>query len=153
MRKQPYVGLLIGACRRRIKQLVGIRAQRFGLTAQQFWVVMSISEEPGVSLGEVARARRMDDPTASRIVGALLERDLVKPIMNPEDRRRLKLHLTKAGRALAKKLSPIADEIHKAELRGFTRADEAELRRLLLKMMANMDALAEAQPDGQKVTA
>jgi DNA-binding MarR family transcriptional regulator len=151
LKKQPPIGLLIGACRRRIKQLVGMRALRHGLTSQQFWVVWSIAEEPGVSLGELARARRMDDPTASRIVAALLERDLVKPVANPDDRRRLKLHLTKAGRALAKKLSPIADEIHRTEMRGLTRADAAELRRLLLKVMANMDALAAAQPEGQGV--
>jgi len=146
---QPFIGLLIGACRRRIKQLVGMRARRFGLSSQQFWVVMSISEEPGVSLGDLARARRMDDPTASRIVGALLERRLVKPTLNPKDRRRLKLKLTPAGTALARKLSPIAREIRRAEVRGFTRAEESELRRLLLKVMNNMDALVAAQAQGR----
>ncbi|MHB8876217.1 MAG: MarR family winged helix-turn-helix transcriptional regulator [Myxococcaceae bacterium] len=150
MKKQPYVGLLIAACRRRIKQVVGMRVQRFGLTSQQFWVVMGIAEEPGISLGEVARMRRMDDPTASRIVGALLERGLVRMTPNPRDRRRLRLRLTPAGGALAKKLGRTAREIRRALVRNLSRPEEAELRRLLLKVMDSLDLLAVPPPPGAR---
>ena len=141
MTTQPYIGFLIAACRRRIKQVVNVRANPHGLTSQQFWVVMAIAEEPGISVGEVAYQRRMDDPTASRLVGTLLERRLVRITPDPDDRRRLKLGLTAAGTRLARSLAPIARDVRRDVVRGFSRGEEATLRRLLLKVMANADAM------------
>ena len=136
--KEP-VGLLIGAARRQLKRFVTARVRPFGLTSQQFWVLVNIEEARGSSLGEMAARLRMDAPTASRAVAQLLKRALVKSEGDRGDRRRLRLKLTSAGRAKIGPLRELAAELRAAH--GLSREEEETLRSLLRKSLANLDAL------------
>jgi hypothetical protein len=42
--KQDPLGRLIGAARRRLKQTVGRRVSRYGLSSQQFWVLVHLDD-------------------------------------------------------------------------------------------------------------
>jgi len=148
---EEHIGLLIAAARRRIKQAVGRRVRGYDLTTQQFWVLVSIYEHPGFSLGELAAHIRMDTPTASRVVFALMNRKLVEVRDDAADRRRARLHLKPAGAALAKELHPLAIATRAALVQGLSAAEQAALRMSLRKIIANMDRLqdggaAEALP-------
>src|SRR2546428_341117 len=79
LQEQEYVGLLIGAARRSIKQAVLRAARPLQLTPPQFWFLNAARELPGASLGDVARRQHMDPPTASRIAEGLAERGVLPP--------------------------------------------------------------------------
>src|SRR5262249_34513675 len=98
--REEHIGLLIAAARRRIKQAVGELVRRYRLPAQQFWVLVAVRESGGLSLRELAKRLRMDEPTASRVVSALTERKLMRADAHPADRRRWCLHLGSAGAPL-----------------------------------------------------
>jgi len=138
------IGLLIAAARRRIKQAVGERARRYSLTAPQFWVLVAIRETRGTSLRELATRLRMDEPTASRVVTALILRKLVRAEEHPTDRRRSCLHLAAAGVAVANELLETATEIRNAVAQGLTAEEKDALRKGLRKVIANMDRLRSA---------
>lgn len=142
--KEP-IGLLIGAARRQIKRMVTERVRTHDLTAQQFWVLVNIEEAGGPSLGEIAARLRMDAPTASRAVGQLLKRALVKAEGDRADRRRLRLKLTSAGRARLVPLRELAAELRTAPVEGFSREEEETLRALLRKVISNMEAIIEGR--------
>src|ERR1700690_2657544 len=108
MKHDEPIGLLIGAVRRRIKQVLGSHARRYHLTTQQFWVVVAIYEHPGFSLGELATHLRMDNPTASRLVFTLVKRKLVQVRGDAADRRRAHLHLATSGMAVGQELLELA---------------------------------------------
>jgi len=93
------IGLLVAATRRRIKQAVGLRLRSHRLSPQQFWVLTVISEHEGRSLRELAGWQRLDEPTASRVVGNLTRQGLVRVDVDRGDRRRRSLVLTPKGRA------------------------------------------------------
>jgi DNA-binding MarR family transcriptional regulator len=133
------VGLLIGAVRRRIRQALGSHARRYHLTAQQFWVLVTIYEHPGFSLGELAAHLRMDKPTASRLVFTLAKRKMVQVRDDTADRRLARLHLEAAGTAVGRELVELATAVRSAIVRGFTTAELAALRDALRKIIANMD--------------
>ena len=135
------IGLLIAAARRRIRQAVGHRVRGYDLTTQQFWVLVAIYEHPGFSLGELAVHIRMDTPTASRVVFALMNRKLVEVRDDAADRRRARLHLRPAGAALAKALHALATATRAAIVQGLNAAEQAALRAALRKIIANMDRL------------
>src|SRR5213079_3225210 len=97
LQEQEYVGLLIGAARRSIKQAVQRAARPLQLTAPQFWFLNAAREMPGSSLGDIARKQRMDAPTASRIAEGLASRRLLKVDPDPRDRRVVRVTLTNAG--------------------------------------------------------
>jgi DNA-binding MarR family transcriptional regulator len=139
-----HIGLLIGAVRRRIKQAVGERVQTYSLTAQQFWVLVAIHELKGLSLRELATRLRMDEPTASRVVTALIARQLVRVENDPSDRRRSRLHLGPTGSSLGEELHEVAAEIRNAVVRGLSAAEKNAVRSALRKIITNMDRLNHA---------
>jgi len=143
--KEP-VGLLIAAARRKLKRAVHERVAPHGLTTQQFWALVNIEEVDRPSLREVAERMRMDAPTASRAVTQLLRRQLVKAEGDRNDRRLLRLRLTRKGREKIGILSNLADELRGAAVHGLTRGEEETLRTLLRKVITNLDELVR-DPD------
>jgi DNA-binding MarR family transcriptional regulator len=141
MQRQEPVGLLIGAARRRIKQAVGRRLRPFRLTPQQFWILLAIQEGRAPSLTELADRLRGDQPTASRIVAALVRRRLVRVEVDPVDRRRSLLSTTPAGEALRADLGAVAAEIRAGVVAGMNEAEQEAIRAGLRKVIANMDRL------------
>jgi DNA-binding MarR family transcriptional regulator len=139
MNTNEPVGLLIGAVRRRIKQALGSHARRYQLTTQQFWVLVTIHEHPGFSLGELAAHLRMDKPTASRVVFTLAKRKLVQVRGDAADRRLARLHLEAAGTAVGRELADLATAVRSATIQGFTASELAALRDSLRKIIINMD--------------
>jgi DNA-binding MarR family transcriptional regulator len=141
------IGLLAGALRRRIRELVSAKVARFDLTAQQFWVLVAVSELEAPKLVDVAARQRMDAPTASRVMKALASRGLVRDEGALEDRRRSCYVLTAAGRKLAARLLPVAAFVRGAVVEALTPAEARAVRRGLRKAIAHIDRL---QADHQK---
>ncbi len=139
--KQEYVGVLIGAARRRVKQLVSARAEPHNLSSLQFWVLVSLEQQPNLSLGELAERQRLEMPNASRVVASLIKRRLIKLKRDPVDRRRAQLELTQSGVALARKLQRAADEVRGAVVAGMSPEEVETLRTLLLRVIGNLESL------------
>jgi MarR family transcriptional regulator, organic hydroperoxide resistance regulator len=137
--RQEYVGLLIGAARRQLKQAVVARVAPFQLSSPQFWVLLAVRELPGASLGEVAERQRLDLPTTSRVVTGLVARGLVRLERSAEDRRRASVRLTTSGEALARKLQGVADGVRAAVIEGFSASEQETLRAFLRKVIGNLD--------------
>lgn len=147
--RQEYPGLLIAAARRRIKQAVLARAERHGLSNQQFWTMIALHEHPGLSQAELVSRLWMDAPTASRVLAALVRRKLARSTVDPEDRRRTRLTLSPAGAALAPALVRSAREVREAVTHGMAPAEVEALRRGLKRVIANLERLdAQAAAEG-----
>src|SRR5712671_4077924 len=127
LRDQEYVGLLIAAAQRSVKLAVRRRARGLGLTSQQFWFVNAARELPGASLGEIARRRRMDPPTASRLAEGLARRGLVRTAHDDRDRRALHIVLTPAGAKAAERIAPVVASVRNALVRGMSRREQDAL--------------------------
>jgi DNA-binding MarR family transcriptional regulator len=140
--QQEYPGLLIAVARRRIKQAVLARAAPRGLSTQQFWVLVHLHERPGISQRDLARRMDVDAPTASRVLGALIARRLVRAEDDPEDRRRTRLRLTATGRELARSLAGDAAEIRRGLVAGMSAPELDALRAGLRKVIENMGRLS-----------
>jgi DNA-binding MarR family transcriptional regulator len=139
LQSQEYVGLLIAAARRSLRQAVHDRVRPLRLNPPQFWTLLVIDEMSGASLGELARRQLIDAPAASRAVATLVRRGLVSLKLDRQDRRRSRLSLTRAGEDLVRKLRPIAAELRARVISGMNAAEEAALRTLLRKVIRNLD--------------
>lgn len=135
----PPLGLLLAAAHRSVKHAANDRLRRRRLSPQQFWLLVALDEAPGPSLRELAERRRMDAPTASRMVDRLVRRGLVRIEPAPGDRRRRSILLTERGTALVRSFRPLASRIRSAIHHGFSEAETAALRSLLLRVIANME--------------
>jgi DNA-binding MarR family transcriptional regulator len=133
------VGLLIAAARRRIKQAVGARVRPHRVSPQQFWFLIAVLENEGLSMRERGARARVDAPTTSRVVTALVARGLLRAGTDPRDRRRARLCLTPRGRTLADRLQPVASEIRRTVREGISAQEAETLKDLLRRVIANMD--------------
>ncbi len=143
---QEYVGLLIAAARSRIKQAVLARVAEHGLTVPQFWILIRLAEQPGVSQAALAERCRADAPTISRTLSTLARRRLVRADLDPADRRRSRVTLTASGERLAGRLAGVATQIRATVEAGMTQAQVAALQDGLRRVIANLDRLAADAP-------
>jgi MarR family transcriptional regulator, organic hydroperoxide resistance regulator len=152
-RANEHIGFLIAAARRRINQAVGGRLRRYQLGPRQFWILVTIHEHPGFSLGELALHLRMDDPTASRVVLALRRRGLLEVRSDERDRRRSLLYLGPRGRKLGGRLRALAVALRGAVVGDLSEAEQQALRVSLHRVIASMDRFQEENGAAQAAEA
>jgi len=118
--------------------------QAAGLGGAQVWALSVIRDQPGIGVKELARTLDIKQSTASNLVRALLERDMVDAVRDGPDRRTVALHLRDAGSAvLARAPGPFAGVLPGAlnELDAATLARlETDLGALIKLLGADADA-------------
>ena len=139
---QAPLGQLIATTRRRIKQALWVHLSQEGLTPQQYWVLMMLLEHGPHSLHDLARKVCIDDPTASRIVKTLSARGLITASPDPNHGRRILIQLAPGTEALQKRIKGVATKVRGAMEQGIEDEEKGRLRASLMKVIANMDALA-----------
>ncbi len=139
MAQHEPIGLLVVAVRRRVKQVTSGLLRGFGLSVQQFWTLVVIARNGCLSLRELAARRRMDEPTACRVVNTMVRRRLVRRSPAPSDRRRSRLELTASGQELAARVLPIAATVAGAVEGALTPAERDAVAAGLRKVIAGLD--------------
>jgi DNA-binding MarR family transcriptional regulator len=81
--------------------------KKAGISGAQLWALHAVSERPGIGVGDLARAMDIHQSTASNLLRALVEKNLVVAERDGEDRRSVQLRATPRGlRVLAKAPGP-----------------------------------------------
>ena len=118
--------------------------QAAGLGGAQVWALSVIRDQPGIGVKELASTLDIKQSTASNLVRALLERDMVDASRDGADRRTVALNLRANGAAvLARAPAPFAGVLPDA----LGELDAATLARLdvdLGKLIALLDTDTEA---------
>ena len=89
--------------------------KKVGLGGAQVWALRVIQESPGIGIGALALAMDIHPSTASNLVRALVERELVSVSRNADDRRTSQLKLLPgASRLLRRAPAPHAGVLPEA---------------------------------------
>jgi DNA-binding MarR family transcriptional regulator len=107
-----------------------------GLSSKQFCALEFIARNPTVSQTELAQHIGTTSVTMVKLLDDLTRRGLLTRTTDPANRRRHKISLTPAGRALLPKLKQRALEVEQrvAQRHGLTQLDQTQLLRLLRKI-------------------
>jgi DNA-binding MarR family transcriptional regulator len=140
------LGTLAAAVRRRLKHVVASHLAPYNLTIQQFWVLLVLLEQGPCSLHILAQQVWMDDPTASRVVKAMVERGLLHAQPDPKHGRRILISLTPSSAPLAQELRGLAAEIKSGLVMGIGPDQQAVMRLGLLAMITNLDDMLVGLP-------
>jgi DNA-binding MarR family transcriptional regulator len=97
--------------------------------------------EVAPSIGDVAATLAIDPSTASRLVDARVSDGLLERSPDPDDRRRVVLHLTDPGRALLVELADSRREMLAEVTRGWDTTERESLRVLLDRLVTGFRAL------------
>jgi len=105
--------------------------QRFALGVTEWRVMSVLGRHPDLSANAVARRTAMDKVAVSRAVNRLLASGRLQRRIDPDDRRRSLLRLSRAGRAVYAQVVRIALDFERELLAGVAAAERVQLFRLL----------------------
>ncbi len=103
------------------------------ITGQQMGILLSLKQGVATTPFELSKLLGIDTGLMTRMLDKLETKGLLERSRDAEDRRVVNLHLTAKGRETAAQIPEIAPHVLNARLRRFTKAEFAELNRLLRK--------------------
>jgi DNA-binding MarR family transcriptional regulator len=117
-----------------------------GISGAQLWALSVVQQQPGIGVGELARAMDVHQSTASNLLRALLEKNLVLAPRAGEDRRAVQLEVTARGaKVLAKAPGPftgvLPDALGRLDKPTLARLDR-DLARLIEELGADQRGAA-----------
>lgn len=107
-----------------------------GLTPHHYGMLMALDELGASGQQRLSELIGIDPRNAVPVVDALAERDLLIREVDPTDRRRRVLTLTESGRDMVHELTETGAGIEAEFLRALDPADQSELHRMLLALLA-----------------
>jgi DNA-binding MarR family transcriptional regulator len=113
-----------------------VYSERFALTRQEWRVLAILGMRPEIATKEIGPLTTLDKMQVSRAVQGLESRGIVGRKHHPDDRRELIVSLTPAGRALYRKIVPLALARESKLLEALTTDEVAALDRVMGKLSA-----------------
>ena len=95
------------------------------------WVLCLADANEGMTMGEIVDGLVNKASDATRLVDKLERQGLVKRSQSKDDRRRMIVKVTAAGRRVFARLTPRIKELHVEQMAGLTEADKRSLTSLL----------------------
>ncbi len=105
----------------------------FDLTPVQYAALNAIEASPGLDQATLASHIAYDRVTIGGVVDRLVQKELVRREVNPNDRRARTLYLTDKGADTLKQIRPVVRESQTVLLSGLTDAEREQFVSLLQK--------------------
>jgi DNA-binding MarR family transcriptional regulator len=103
------------------------------------WTILRVLwEQDGLSQRMLAERAGVTEPTTFTAVKSLEGLGYVERTHLPGDNKKVHVFLTKSGRALKKKLVPLAEQVNDISLEGITDEELAITRKVLIAMATNL---------------
>jgi DNA-binding MarR family transcriptional regulator len=111
---EDHAGFWLRKLSNAVSQSFAERVERHGVSVANWVVLRVLYDHEALALKDIVERVGVDQGSLSRMVDRLLEKDLVERVENPDDRRAVRISLTRVGRQLVPKLAREADENDKA---------------------------------------
>ena len=137
---------LIRDTERAFRRALQIRLAEHGVPFGHWSFLRILWEADGLTQKELSSRAGVMEPTTFAAMRAMEALGYVKRRQLPTNKKNVYVHLTAKGRALKKKLVPLAEETNHISVRQVNEADLATARRVLLAMIENLaqDELTQA---------
>ena len=111
------------------------RLGALGLTPVQYMVLSLSSREGGLSSADLARRAQITPQSMNEVIAALHRKGLIKRHEAPENRRILRVVLTKEGNRLLPECEREMDRLETESFRCFDKSELTAFRNLLAKFL------------------
>jgi MarR family transcriptional regulator, organic hydroperoxide resistance regulator len=108
------------------------------VTTGQWSALRVLWQEDGLSQVELAQRMMVEKASLTAVLKAMASEGLITRVRNTEDRRKVNIFLTTSGRRLKSKILPLIGRINKRATRRLSSAEVQQLRRLLARVMINL---------------
>lgn len=112
-----------------------LREHGFKITIDQWLVIKCILENPSITQHELSELVFKDNASVTRIIDLLIKANYLEKEINPDDRRKFILHVTKEGEEIIKNVQEIVLQNRNKALKGIDTKEleiaDAVLRRII----------------------
>jgi DNA-binding MarR family transcriptional regulator len=138
-------GHLISLAGRGFARLSGSRLKRLGFGVGQLPVLVALQNGNASSQRDLARFAKVEQPPMAQML-ARMERDgLIQRTPDLADGRSSRIALTEAAQARMPEAIAMLFQGNREALDGFTNAEAEQLVALLIRLIANLDRIANAE--------
>jgi DNA-binding MarR family transcriptional regulator len=121
------------------------RIMNHGVTIGQWRFLRELWREDGITQRELSERLSMREPSTVAAVRSLEAAGLVRRVRDDCDRRKIRIHLTPQARRLREPLLGHVRDVNLIATEGVPRKDLETTRRVLLQLMANLNAAGANQ--------
>jgi DNA-binding MarR family transcriptional regulator len=134
--KTDYINVLLDLASVRTKDR-GSRVYeiQLGLSIRDVRLLRMIGGSPGITMGQLVQTCGIEKTLVSKLVGSLVQRELVQRQIGNEDARQIHLCLTQSGIDLVLQAEPLGQEMEARLLDNLSVAEVGSLRRILQKII------------------
>ena len=129
---------LVKDATRALVRALQVRLARHGVPFGQWAFLRILWECDGLTQRALSREAGVMEPTTHAALAVMEREGYVVRRHPPGNRRDMQVFLTPRGRALERKLVPLALEVNAIAVRGVARTDVTATRRALLAILANL---------------
>ena len=138
---------LIRDTERAFRRALQIRLAAHGIPFGHWSFLRILWDADGLTQKELSARAGVMEPTTFAAMKAMEAQGYIERRQLPTNRKNMYIHLSASGRALKKRLVPLAEEANRISVRDVPSADIATVRRVLLSMIANLAADEAAAND------
>ena len=110
------------------------RLAEFGVTPGQYGILNCLWSQGSATPKEIAQTLRLENSTVSGRLDKLQKRGLVTRVLDPNDRRSIRVEASEAGKAIREDVLRTVDELNQAVLAPFTAQQRQQLLELLRRL-------------------
>ena len=132
------VGAAIRYTHRAFAQDLQAHLAQHHVTVGMWFFLRTLWEEDGLTQRELSRRVGAMEPTTVQQLHKMEQQGLIERRRSTADRRKVHVHLTRAGRALRAPLLPYAAAVNEAALDGLSAQQIAALKATLAHIQANL---------------
>lgn len=126
-----HLAYLLAQANREINRQLDARLRSEGVPVEQWRILKLLSDGNGRSMGELAGTALLNHPTLTKTIDRMVADSLVYRISDPADRRKVLIFCSDRGKALARKLVPLALDQEAHIVNSYGDKATAQLKRLL----------------------
>jgi len=137
-RIQDTIGFNLFVAHIRLKAGLARAMRPFDITPEQFAILSLLREQDGLQQREIADLLVKDRPNITRILERLEKKRLIRRKTDTQDRRAVRVHITKTGLKICPKLEQIAIEYRNQAYQGLNQSEQQQLRDMLHLISENL---------------
>lgn len=145
------LGFLLADTSRAFRRIFGPMIARHGVSVGLFPFLRIVSEHDGLTFRELSDAVHMRGPTTVEAIKEMERLGLVRRKRNADDARKVNVYLTEKGRRAWESVAPEVSAINQRGVAGLSKEEQAELKRLLRRVRANMSETPPRPPRNGRV--
>ncbi|HEX8038351.1 MAG TPA: MarR family transcriptional regulator [Chryseosolibacter sp.] len=143
MKEERYssYSFLLDRTARRVKQYAQqkFKALKLNVTVDQWLVLKHLYEREGMKQNELAELLFKDNPTVTRIIDLLCEKEMAIRRQHPSDRRSFQVELTRKGRKKVEQMKPKIEKIRLKAWEGLSKDDFTHFKKVLDSIYKNLE--------------